>query len=460
MDSLFSNLWKLLGVLGLVLVNGFFVAAELALVRIRETQIETLVLKGHRRARIVWRLIKNLDATIGAIQFGITLASLGLGVLVEPVFEALLAPAFNGLGVISPAVRHTVAIMTGFIVNCFLLVVVGELGPKAIAIRKTLPVALWTAQPLSWFATVATPFVWVLNHSAQWLLRQAGIQTASEAERSHSDEELRLLISVSQARAGASGFGRDIVLNALDFRGRMVREVMRPRQEIIALDTDASIGECLELAEKTRYSRFPLCTGGNLDKTLGVVHIKDLFALRDKARTGADLAPVLRKLIYAPETARLEKLLQLFLERKLHCAMIVDEYGGTVGMLTLENILEELVGQIQDEFDQEKPLLIRMGPRTWEVAGALPLHELAEVVGEPLTEEGISTVSGWVTHRLGGFPKAGDMVLLGLGAYELRVEEMDSMRVAKLKLTKLPGAGETEFMKKSGGKEDKKGKDL
>jgi CBS domain containing-hemolysin-like protein len=442
MDSLLSNLLKLLGVLGLVLVNGFFVSAELALVKIRETQIETLVLKGHRRARIVWRLIKNLDSTISAIQFGITLASLGLGVLVEPVFEALLTPAFNGLGVSSPAVRHTVAILTGFIVNCFLLIVVGELGPKAVAIRKTLPVALWTAQPLSWFATVATPFVWVLNHSAQWLLRQAGIQTASEAERAHSDEELRLLISMSQARAGASGFGRDIVLNALDFRGRIVREVMRPRQEITALDTEAGMAECLELAEKTRYSRFPLCEGGNLDRTLGVVHIKDLYALRDKARTGADLAPAVRKLIYAPETARLEKLLQLFLERKLHCAMIVDEYGGTVGMLTLENVLEELVGQIQDEFDQEKPLLIKTGTQTWEVAGALPLHELAELVREPLSEEGISTVSGWVTHRLGGFPKAGDMVLLGLGAYELRVEEMDSMRVAKLKLTKLPAAGE------------------
>ena len=302
MDSLLSNLMRLrLGVLGLVLVNGFFVAAELALVRIRDTQIETLVLKGHRRARIVWRaLIKNLDLQPSArSQSGITLASLGLGVLVEPVFEALLlAPAFNGLGrdFAGGGAAHTVAIMTGFIVNCFLLVVVGELGPKAVAIRKTLPVALWTAEPLSWFATVATPFVWVLNHSAQWLLRQAGIRTASEAERSHSDEELRLLISVSQARAGASGFGREIVLNALDFRGRIVREVMRPRQEIIALDTDASIGECLELAEKTRYSRFPLCEGGNLDKTRGVIHIKDLFALRDKARTGCRTwAPALRK---------------------------------------------------------------------------------------------------------------------------------------------------------------------
>ena len=229
----------LLGVLGLVLVNGFYVAAgNWRWCGFAGTQIETLVLKGHRRAYIVWRLIKNLDATIGAIQFSITLASTGLGVLVEPVFEALLAQTLNGLGrELAGGSRHTVAIMTGFIVNCFLLVVVGELGPKAVAIRKTLPVALWTAQPLSWFATVAHPFVWVLNHSAQWLLRQAGIQTAGEAERAHSDEELRLLISVSQARRQArKRFRTEIVLNALDFRGRIVREVMRPRQNIIALD--------------------------------------------------------------------------------------------------------------------------------------------------------------------------------------------------------------------------------
>jgi len=158
--------------------------------------------------------------------------------------------------------------------------------------------------------------------------------------------------------------------------------------------------------------------------------------MRLKARSGADLAAVARKLIYVPETARLEKLLQLFLERRLHFAIVVDEYGGTVGMVTLENILEELVGQIQDEFDQEKPLLIRTGVQSWELAGALPLHELAEVVGEPIQEEGITTVSGWVTHRLGGFPKAGDV--LSVGKHELRVEEMEGMRVAKLILRKLP----------------------
>jgi CBS domain containing-hemolysin-like protein len=160
--------------------------------------------------------------------------------------------------------------------------------------------------------------------------------------------------------------------------------------------------------------------------------------MRLKARTGADLRTVARRLIYVPETSRLEALLQLFLDRKLHLAIVVDEYGGTVGMVTLENILEELVGQIQDEFDQEKPLLVRVGDSDWEASGALPLHELEELVGVPLVREGMTTVSGWVTHRLGGFPRLGDVVRIG--AFELKVEAVDGMRVAKLKLSKLTGA--------------------
>jgi CBS domain containing-hemolysin-like protein len=436
MDGLTANLLRVLGVLALVLTNGFFVAAELALIRIRDTQLDPLVARGHRRARIARQLVQNLDATISAIQFGITLASLGLGVLVAPVFEGLLKPVFDALNLRSETAEHTAAIALGFVVNLFLLVVVGELGPKALAIRKTLPVALWTAKPLMWFASVTNPVVWLLYHSAQWLLRQFGIEPVTEGQRAHSEEELRLLFAASQKQLGGTRLGRDIVLNALDLRHRIVREVMRPRQEIVALNTDASIAESLDLAEKTRFSRFPLSEGGDLDRTLGVVHFKDLVAMRLKARSAADLAPVARKLIYVPETARLEKLLQLFLERKLHLAIVVDEYGGTVGMVTLENILEELVGQIQDEFDQEKPLLVRTGVQSWELAGTLPMHELAEIIGEPLHEEDVTTVSGLVTHRLGGFPKVGDV--LTLGSFELRVEEIDGMRVARLKLRRLP----------------------
>jgi len=437
MDWLTTNLVKLAGVLSLVLLNGVFVSAELALVRIRETQVETLIRKGNRRAKTVQRLIHNLDSTIGAIQFGITLAGLALGVLVEPVFQALLSPVFDTLGVQSSAVRHTVAITTGFVVNCFLLVVVGELAPKGIAIRKTLPVALWTAPLLVWFSRLAAPFVWLLHRSAQWLLRQLGVQSSGENDRAQSEDELRLMLSLSQRQSGASRLARDLVLNALDLRGRIAREVMRPRQDIVGMDTEAPIAECLEIAEKTRYSRFPLCEGGNLDRTLGVVHIKDLYALRNKVASGGGLVPVARRLVFVPETARLEKLLQLFLDRKLHLALVVDEYGGTVGMLTLENVIEELVGQIQDEFDQEKPLCVKTGQKTWELDGALPLHELSSLVGEDLMEEGVTTVSGWVTRKLGGFPKDGDNLPLAQGIFELRVTETEGMRVAKLQLTRV-----------------------
>ena len=337
--------------------------------------------------------------------------------------------------------RHSISFAAGFLLLTFFHITVGELTPKWIAIQNPLPISLWVASPLKWFYIASYPFNWLLNHSAQWLLRQVGIQPANAAKRGHSQEELRLLVAATQKQAGATALGRDIVLNALDLRRRRVREVMRPRQEVVALDTEASIAACLDIAEKSRYSRFPLCEGGDLDKTLGAIHIKDLYAMRFKARSGADLLPVARKLIYVPETARLEKLLQLCLDRKLHLAMVVDEYGGTVGMATLENILEELVGQIQDEFDQEKPLLVRTSETTWEAAGVLPLRDLEELCGEPLQEEGLTTVSGWLTHRLGGFPKAGD--LLTVGQFELRVEEMEGRRVGRLKLTRRDGVKES-----------------
>jgi CBS domain containing-hemolysin-like protein len=427
---------RILAVLVLVLLNGFFVAAEFALVKVRDTQITPLIQKGNRRARVASLILEKLESFLSAAQLGITLASLGLGWIGEPVFISLLGPVFGWLHVDSAEARHVLAFAVGFSVITFLHISAGEQAPKLLAIQKPLPTTLWIAYPLLWFYRLSYPFVAALNWSSQWLLRQVGLDAGSESEAGHSVEELRLLLPDAQRRAGATTLGREILLNALDLRQRIAREVMRPRSEIVAFDTEASIADCLELAEKTRYSRFPLAENGNLERTLGVVHIKDLFAMRLKAKSGKDLQPVARKLIYVPETARLEKLLQIFLERKLHLAIVVDEYGGTMGMVTLENILEELVGQIQDEFDQEKPLLTRTSPTTWEAQGTLPLHELEALMGEPLPEEGITTVSGWITHRLGGFPKAGDSVTVG--AWDLRVEEMDGMRVARLKLASRP----------------------
>ena len=420
---------KLLAVAGLVVFNAFFVAAELALVRIRDTQLASLAARGNRRAAKARHIIAHIDSYIGATQFGITIASMAMGVLVEPVFRELLEPAFQLLDVADEPTKKTCAIVVGFFVNCYLLIIAGELVPKAIAIRRTLATALWTATPLDWFYRVSFPFIWVLHHTSQFFLARLGFSEAELGDE-HSEEELRLVLGSARSSPGQ----RDLVLNALDLRHRTAREVMRPRNEIAAFATDATIAECLALAEKTRYSRFLICDGGDLDKTPGVIHIKDLYALRDKAQTAADLLPVTRKLIYVPETARLEKLLQLFLERKSHIAVVVDEYGGTNGIVTLENVLEALVGQIQDEFDSEKSDLVRVSENVWEVAGTMPLHELEKIIGTVEHDEGIATASGWVTQRLGGFPKAGDT--LTIGAYELRVEEMDGRRVARLKLAR------------------------
>lgn len=439
-DLLIENGLKLLGVFALVLMNAFFVAAEFAFIRLRDTQLEALIVKGHRRAKIARAIVRNVEACVSATQLGITLCGMATGAVVKPAFKSILAPLFDLLRVQSETVRSTTELIVGFLVSTILLIVVGELVPKAMAIRKTLGTALVVAQPLHWFFRLTFPFIWGLNHLAQWFLGLLGIQPISELDDAHSDEELRLLISTAQKQAGATTLGRDIVLNALDLRRRVSREVMRPRQEIVVLSTEASMSECLDVAEKSRYSRFPLAEGGDVDRLLGVVHFKDLFTMRLKARSGAELLPVTRKLVYVPETARLERVLQLLLERKLHMAIVVDEYGGTLGLLTLENILEELVGQIQDEFDQEKPLLVRLSDNAWEVSGALPLHELEEIVGESLATQDLTTVNGLVTERLGGFPKIGDT--LALGRCELRVEDMDGMRVGRLRMQRRPAPAE------------------
>jgi len=426
---------KLLAVVVLVFVNGFFVAAEFALVKLRRTQLDTLVAKGQRRASMALRLITHLDATLSATQLGITSASLALGWIGEPVFFTILGPLMKALHVESLRTAHTLSFIIGFSAITFLHIVAGELTPKYVAIKNPLATALFASHPLRGFYRVSFPFIWLINSAANWLLRRLGLDPASNTELVHSEEELRLLFSATHKESTATTLGREIVLNALDLRRRIARDVMRPRQEIVFLDTDATVAECIDIAEKTRFSRFPICEGANLDKTLGVVHIKDIYAMRLKARTAADLLPAARKIIYAPETARLEKLLQLFLERKLHLGIIIDEFGGTRGLVTLENILEELVGQIQDEFDQEKPALVKTGENSWSLLGSLPLHDLSSVVGQSLEEEGISTTSGWVTHRLGGFPKVGDV--LDLGNFRLRVEEVDGMRVASLKLERV-----------------------
>jgi CBS domain containing-hemolysin-like protein len=427
----------------LVFLNGFFVAAEFALVKVRDTQLEPLVGQGIRRARMARHLMKNLDTYLSACQLGITLASLGLGYVGHPIFSKLLSPIYdwklNGGAALLAADdgwRDSISIAVGFLVITVLHIVVGEQAPKWMAIQRPLPTSLWVAYPLRWFYWITFPVIWVLNNCALWLLRQVGLETGDEHGHGHSEEELRMLIGGGGDGSAKDQFSRDLVLNAFDLKHRIARDVMRPRREIDGFNTSATIRECLELAEQTRHSRFPLCVEGNLDETLGVVHIKDLYAQRCHAKTAVDLREFSRELIYVPETARLEGLLQIFLDRKLHFGLVVNEYGDTVGMVTMENILEELVGQIRDEFDEhEKPFFEQIDDVTWSIEGSMPLHELEELTGEPCDDKGVTTVSGLITKRMGTFAKVGDV--LELGRYELRVEQTYRRQVERARLMKL-----------------------
>lgn len=427
---------RLFGALVLILLNGFFVASELALVKIRETQLDTLVSRRRRGAHVARQLKRNLNAAITATQLGITLAGMGLGRYVEPMVEVMAEPLLHSLHLPPRHWAYGVLIGAGFVLTSFVLMILGEALPKALAINKTESVALLTAVPLTWFYRIASPFIWVVNGIALWLARKIGVEALDEEER-HSAEELRLMVLSGGKEHGGTDLGHEIVLNSLDLRRRVVAEVMRPRREITLLSTTAPISDCLETAERSRYSRFPLCERGDLDHTPGVIHYKDLFAQRDQARTGADLLPQARPIIYVPETARLERVLQLFLDRKLHFALVVDEHGGTTGMLTLENVLEELVGQIQDEFDHEKPRLSRRSDSSWDLDGSLPLFELSELTGVPVEAEGITTINGWVTTRLGRFPRRNDR--LEIGNFDLTVEELEGLRVARVLLKQTRG---------------------
>ena len=433
---------KILALLLLVLLNAFFVVAELAMVRIRDSQLASLAAKGNRPAKTARHILAHIDTYIGATQFGITLVSLGLGVAVEPVFHDLLEPLFDMIGVTSEPLRHHIALGVGFFINCYLLIVAGELVPKAIAIRRTLKAALWTARPLTWFYRLSYPFIWLLHRSSDLILERLGIG-ADELHGMQSEEELRVVLASGQS----SSDRRNLILNALDLRHRTAREVMRPRNEITVFDSNATMAACLAIAEKSRYSRFPICDEGDPDRARGVIHIKDLYAMRDKALTAGELLPLARKLVCVPETAPLEKLMQRFLEKKLHFAFVVDEFGGTLGIVTLENVLEAVVGQIQDEFDTEATQFVRRSENVWEVSGTLPLHDLEKITGTLPHDENVATVSGWVTQQLGGFPKTGDS--FSAGDFDLHVDEMDGPRVAKLKVTQLkPLEGGTTILRR------------
>jgi CBS domain containing-hemolysin-like protein len=426
-------LGKLLVIAGLVALNGFFVACEFAVVKVRTSQLDALAEEGNLRASFAKHIRAHLDAYLSATQLGVTLASLALGYFGEQFLAEMLQPFFALAGVHSHAIVSTVSIALAFVGITFLHIVFGELAPKYIAIGNPVPVALAIARPLGGFYLLFRPVIWLLHKSSNLLLRRMlRIQPVPATELAHSEEELRLILDESEKSEEVSPLGRDLLVNALDLRRRVVRDIMTPRGQVVFLDIEDSFQDNVKKAISSRHTRFPLCRG-HLDNTIGLIHIKDLVALISDPHP--DLLRIKRELIPVPEMMPLEKLLSLFLSRHAHLAIVVDEFGGTVGMVTLENILEELVGDIQDEFDTEKEEFRAINENEFTVDGALALYELRDLAGLELESPDVSTIGGYVTHLLGHLPKQGEQVQIE--NYLVTITQTDGRRVLQLHFKKI-----------------------
>src|SRR5881227_152378 len=435
-DPIILLVAKLAVVMALVALNAFFVVAEFALVKIRDSQLNTLAAAGIKRAAFVKQVKDNPNAYLSACQVGITAASLGLGWLGEPFLARMLQPFFALAGIESVTVIKSISFALAFSAITFLHIVVGEQAPKILAIRKAMPSALFVSAPLRWFYVIFKPAIWFLNAASNWVLRRIlRVEPIAEGELAHSEEELRLIVRESEKSAEVTPLGRELVFNVLDLRDRVVRDIMTPRGEIVYLNVEDDFETNVKKAIESQHTRFPLCRD-NLDNTIGLIHIKDLLLMMRDPHP--DLMKIKRELLPVPEMMALENLLRLFLSKHAHVAIVVDEFGGSVGLVTLEDVLEELVGDIQDEFDSEKEEFRKISANEFSVDGALGLYELNDLAKLDLDSPDVSTIGGYVTHLLGHLPKTGEQV--NIDGYLVTVSEADNRRVKQLNFKKLSDA--------------------
>ena len=420
--------WGLALAILLVALNGFFVAAEFALVKVRPTQLEPYVTEGLRRAKMARHMVRHLDAYLSATQLGITLASLALGWVGEPAFAWIVEPVVRPFAGDNPALVHSIALTAAFLVITILHIVLGELAPKSVAIRKAEGTVLAVSLPLFLFYKVTYPAIWLLNHTANYLLRVVGIAPASEGELAHDEEELRLLLASSHTSV-VSKQTRELLDNIFELTHRVARQIMIPRQDVAYLSTTRTMAENLRAARRSGHTRFPLCDG-DLDHVVGLIHIKDLFR---KERPVSTLREVAREIAFVPETLELDRLLKRMRTERFHLAAVIDEYGGISGVVTLEDVIEEIVGQIQDEFDVEKPEVRREEDGAYLVSGGTLIEDLEDELGIELSDRDEDTIGGVVLSELGRTPAVGDKV--PLGPVLLEVLDVDNNRIKDLRLT-------------------------
>ena len=451
MDESGSIIFNLI-VIGLLLFsNGFFVASEFAMVKVRKTRIEQLVNEGNFNAKIALEAIKDLDKFIAAVQLGVTISSIGLGWVGEGTLAKIIEPLFAFLpGISQNIATHTASVSISFALITFLHVVIGELIPKSIALEYPEQTSLVIARPMQAISFVFTPFIWLLNGFGNWVLNLFHVPHKHNASLVHSTEELDMLVNASYNGGVLNETEKDILHNIFKFSDLTAKQVMVPRTDMVCISIDTSLDELNKLAAESQYTRYPVYDE-DIDHITGLIHVKDLFSLSIKDEV-CPIAKLQRDVMLVPETITMDNLVLEFKKRKSQMAIVIDEFGGTSGLITLEDVLEEIFGEVQDEFDEEEEIcdIVEVEPNHFVANGMVRLDEMAEFFGinkDKLDDEDVDTVAGFVVKLLGKIAEVNDTTTFENLTFI--VKEVDGARITKLDIIQTVEAPEeTEEVKK------------
>ncbi|MDF2875887.1 MAG: hypothetical protein K0R22_2570 [Sporomusa sp.] len=409
--------------------------AEFSLVKIRKTRLEELAHQGNSRAKLALKVVASFDTYLGATQLGITLASLALGWLGEPAISSLLEPVLLTYVPLSEWMITAISIALGFILITFLHIVIGELVPKSMAIQRAENMALACVWPLYIFHKLGYPIILLFNRTAQFILGMLGIKAVNEADLTHSEEELRMIVSASHRGGVLNQMESELIDNVFDFADRLAREIMLPRQDMICLFADDTFAENMKVVRETGHTRYPLCVEDK-DHIIGMVHIRDLMDFDISSDSERDLTSIVREILVVPEGMSVAHLLQVMRRKRTHLAVVADEYGGTAGLVALEDVIEEIVGDIQDEHDVIEDIEIqRLSDGSYEFDGRVLLDDVTELLNIRLEDHEEDTVGGYIFGMLGRRPEIGDKV--NIGDYSFEVLRVNGFRVVRVKAVPL-----------------------
>ena len=414
----------------MALLNGFFVMAEYSLVRIRKSRLEELIQQGNERAQAVLSITLSLDTYLSATQLGITVSSLALGWLGGPFLVGLVGEVL-GMGAFEPWSVHVASIFLTFFALVFVHVVFGELVPRAIALGKVEKIALAVSGPLYFFYVLTFPLVVIFNRFSHAILQLLGIDKLPNDDIAHSEDELRMIVSASERGGVLDHMESRLIDNVFNFADRVAREVMVPRQDMICLFADDSLTENMKMVRETGHTRYPLCFEDK-DHVLGMIHLRDLMDLEGQ-NEDYDLRKSMREIVVVPEGMSIAKILQTLQKKHIQMAVVADEYGGTAGLVTMEDLLEEIVGDIQDEHDEDEQDIARLTDGSYEFDGLVLLDDISEILNIEFDEPEEDTIGGFVFGLLGRRPEVGDIVMVG--EFKLEVLSSTGFRVERVKIT-------------------------